>query len=101
MHALHTEALKGRMANQHSILDCRDSQPWGFSYTDVMHPVKVWYGDQDDRISIGSIRWMEWMMKDGTIKIIKGEGHGLLMNVDVVVDILESNANKSCTWGRS
>jgi len=27
------------------------SGEWGFSYTDVTSPVKVWYGDKDDKIS--------------------------------------------------
>ncbi|KAF9513448.1 hypothetical protein BS47DRAFT_968739 [Hydnum rufescens UP504] len=100
MRASHAEALKGGTADLLSILDRGDSRPWGFSYTDVKHPVKVWYGDRDDRIGIGSIRWMERAMKDCTIKIIKGEGHGLLTNADVVVDVLESIAHESHARGR-
>jgi len=101
MRASHAEALKGGTADQLSILDCGDSPWWGFSYTDVKHPVKVWYGARDDRIGIGSIRCMERAMKDRTIKIIKGEGHRLFVNADVVIDVLESIANESCARGRS
>ncbi|KAF9517402.1 hypothetical protein BS47DRAFT_1380511 [Hydnum rufescens UP504] len=86
MHASRAEALKGGTADQLSILDRGDSRPWGFSYTDVKPPVKVWC--------------MERVMKYCTIKITKGDGHGLLTSADVVVDILESVANESCARGR-
>ncbi|KAF8338171.1 uncharacterized protein EI90DRAFT_3041930 [Cantharellus anzutake] len=93
--ASHAEALKGGSADLMAILE-RDSRPWGFSYTDVKQPVKVWYGDRDDRIGIGSVRWMERTMKDCTLKVLEGEGHGLLTNADVVVEVLESVAKEWC-----
>ncbi len=95
--ASHAEALKGGSADLMAILERGDSRPWGFSYTDVNQPVKVWCGDRDDRIGIGSVRWMERTMKDCTLKILKGEGHGLLTNADVVVEVLESVAKE---WSR-
>ena len=101
MSASHAEALKGGTADLLSILERGDSRPWGFSYTDIKHPVKIWYGDRDDRIGIGSIRWMERAMRDCTIKIIKGQGHGLLTNADVVVDVLESIAKEARARGTS
>ena len=92
--ASHAEALKGGSADLMAILERGDSRPWGFSYTDVRRPVKVWYGDRDDRIGIGSVRWMERTMKDCKLKILKGEGHSLLTNADVVVEVLESVARE-------
>lgn len=92
MQASHAEALKGGTADLLSILERPDSRPWGFSYTDVKQHVKVWYGDRDERIGISSVRWMERVMRDCEVKIIKGEDHSLLTNAKVVVEVLESIA---------
>ena len=98
MRASHAEALKGGTQDLLAILERPGSRPWGFSYTDVRKHVKVWYGDKDERIGIASVRWMEAKMKDCEVKIIKGEGHGLLTNAEVVVEVLESIAAE---WKRS
>lgn len=93
LQASHAESLKGGTADLLSILE-RDSKPWGFSYADVRQPVRVWYGDRDDKIGIGSVRWMERVMKSCEVKIVKGAGHGLMTNADVVVEVLESIARE-------
>ncbi|KAF9518260.1 hypothetical protein BS47DRAFT_1379977 [Hydnum rufescens UP504] len=79
MRGSHADALKGGTADLLSILDRGDSRPWGFSYTDVKHPVKV-DGAGDERLHNQDHQ---------------GEGHGLLTNADVVVDVLESIPNES------
>lgn len=96
MRASHAEALKGGSADLLSILERGECKPWGFSYTDLKRPVKVWYGDRDEKIGIGSVRWMERVMDDCTLKIVKGEGHSLMTNAHIVVEVLESVAKE---WG--
>ncbi|CAE6378591.1 unnamed protein product [Rhizoctonia solani] len=93
LQASHAESLKGGTADLLSILE-RDSKPWGFSYADVRQPVRVWYGDRDDKIGVGSVRWMERVMKSCEVKIVKGAGHSLMTNAEVVVDVLESIAKE-------
>ncbi|KAG8680193.1 hypothetical protein FRC11_002822, partial [Ceratobasidium sp. 423] len=93
LQASHAESLKGGTADLLSILE-RDSKPWGFSYADVRQPVRVWYGDRDDKIGIGSVRWMERVMKSCEVRIVKGAGHSLMTNAEVVVDVLESIARE-------
>ncbi|KAF8711766.1 Hydrolase, partial [Rhizoctonia solani] len=93
LQASHAESLKGGTADLLSILE-RDSKPWGFSYADVRQPVRVWYGDRDDKIGIGSVRWMERVMKSCEVKIVKGAGHSLMTNAEVVVEVLESIAKE-------
>lgn len=90
MRASHAEALKGGSADLLSILERGEFKPWGFSYTDLKLPVKVWYGDRDEKIGMASVRWMERTMDNCTLKIIKGEGHSLLTNARIVVEVLES-----------
>ncbi|KAJ1301426.1 hypothetical protein OPQ81_008685 [Rhizoctonia solani] len=93
LQASHAESLKGGTADLLSILE-RDSKPWGFSYADVRQPVRVWYGDRDDKIGIGSVRWMERVMKSCDVRIVKGAGHSLMTNAEVVVEVLESIAKE-------
>ncbi|ELU37904.1 alpha/beta hydrolase family domain-containing protein [Rhizoctonia solani AG-1 IA] len=99
LQASHAESLKGGTADLLSILE-RDSKPWGFSYADVRQPVRVWYGDRDDKIGIGSVRWMERVMKSCEVKIVKGAGHSLMTNAEVVVEVLESIAKEWDHYGR-
>ena len=87
--ASHHEAQRGQTGDLLAILE-RDSRPWGFSYADVRHQVKVWYGDKDEKIGEGAIRWMERIMKDCAVIICKGQDHGLMANAAVVVEVLES-----------
>ncbi|KAG8903314.1 hypothetical protein FRB99_003446 [Tulasnella sp. 403] len=92
--SLRNDAASGT-ADLLAILE-RDSKPWGFSYADIRHPVKVWYGDRDEKIAISSVRWMERVMKDCTVKVVKGGTHNLMTNADIVVEVLESVAKE---WG--
>jgi len=48
LRASHAENQRGT-ADLLAIME--KSGEWGFSYTDVNSPVKVWYGDKDDKIS--------------------------------------------------
>ncbi|CAE6538170.1 unnamed protein product [Rhizoctonia solani] len=97
LQASHAESLKGGTADLLSILE-RDSKPWGFSYADVRQPVRVWYGDRDDKIGVGSVRWMERVMKSCEVRIVKGAGHSLMTHAEVVVEVLESIARE---WDES
>jgi hypothetical protein len=51
----------------------------------------VWYGDKDEKIAEGAVRWMEKTMEPGLceVTIVKGAGHGLMYNGGVVVEALE------------
>jgi hypothetical protein len=89
LRASHKEAQKGLANDLLSILE-RDAKPWGFSYADVKHKVKVWYGDKDEKIGEAGIRWMERIMKDCEVTICKGKDHSLMTNASVVVEALES-----------
>lgn len=75
------------------ILGRSSQKPWGFAYTDVDHPVRVWYGDKDERISMSSILWMEREMRDCQVTFVKNATHSLMTNVSVVVEALESIAS--------
>lgn len=75
------------------ILGRSSQKPWGFAYTDIDHPVRVWYGDKDERINMSSILWMEREMRSCQVTYVKNATHSLMTNVGVVVEALESIAS--------
>lgn len=92
LRASHAES--GGSANDLLVILGRASQkPWGFTYADVRHPVRVWHGDKDERVSMSSVLWMEREMVDCRVTLIKGANHGLMTNASVVVEALESIAS--------
>lgn len=96
--ASHAESSRGAHADLLQILN-HNQKPWGFSYGDFPHSVRVWYGDKDEKIAEGAVKWMEKTMRHGTceVRIIKGAGHGLMYNGGVVVEALECLRE---TWPR-
>ncbi|GAA5973743.1 hypothetical protein JCM11641_005113 [Rhodosporidiobolus odoratus] len=72
----------------------------GFEYRDLQSSLKVWYGDRDDRISLGSIRWLEKEVKERgkkgvcEVKVVEGADHGLMANGRVMFEVLESIASE-------
>jgi pimeloyl-ACP methyl ester carboxylesterase len=91
MQASHAESLSGTTADLLSVVLGRDAKPWGFSYTDIRHPCKIWYGADDERVSEKSMRWMERAM-DAELLVVPGEGHNLMSSRMVMFDVLDSIA---------
>lgn len=94
--ASHAESARGLNADFLCILN-HDHKPWGFRYMSFPHAVKVWYGDKDEKIGEAGVRWMEKVMRNCDVKIVKGASHSLMTNATVVVEALESIAD---AWDR-
>ncbi|KIK98806.1 hypothetical protein PAXRUDRAFT_133445 [Paxillus rubicundulus Ve08.2h10] len=88
--ASHAEASKGTHSDLLQILN-HDNRPWGFSYSDYPHKVRVWYGDRDEKIAENAVRWMERAMGEDRchVKVVKGADHGLMYKSSVVVEVLD------------
>ncbi|KAI0702488.1 hypothetical protein BC835DRAFT_1263873 [Cytidiella melzeri] len=88
--ASHAESSKGTHSDLVQILN-HDRQPWGFSYANYPHNVRVWYGDRDERIAENAVRWMENTMgRDRCqVQVVKGADHALMFKSGVVVEVLE------------
>lgn len=88
--ASHAESERGMHADLLVILN-HGQKPWGFSYENFPLKIKVWYGDKDEKIAEGAVRWLERTMPPSLceLSIVRGAGHALLYNGDVVVEALE------------
>ena len=93
MQASHAESLKGGTSDLLALLE-RTSRPAGFSYSDVEHPVKVWHGTKDDKISLQSVLGLETIMKQCKVNLIPGADHSLMTNVAIVLQVLDSIAKE-------
>jgi hypothetical protein len=89
--ASHAEAApRGVHADLLQILN-HAGRPWGFAYADYACPVRVWYGERDEKIAEGAVRWMERTMGPETcaVRIVPGADHALMYNPAVVIEALE------------
>lgn len=88
--ASHAESAKGTHNDLLQILN-HDNHPWGFSYSNYPHVVKIWYGDKDEKIAENAVRWMERTMGPDkcTLKVVKGADHGLMYRSSVVIEVFE------------
>lgn len=93
LRASHAECSRGGSTTDLLVILGRASQrPWGFTYADVKHPVRVWHGEKDDRVSVSSVLWMEREMSDCQLTLLKGAGHNLMTHPEAVIEALESIA---------
>ncbi|GAA6030113.1 hypothetical protein JCM8097_009267 [Rhodosporidiobolus ruineniae] len=104
LRASYAESLSGGTSDLLVLLERTSSssagakKALGFAYADLEAPLKVWYGDRDDRISLASVRWLEREVKergrDGRceVKVVEGADHGLMANGKVMFEVLESIA---------
>ena len=94
LQASHAECEPGTTADLlFVVLNC-GARAWGdFSYTDVRHPCKIWWGAEDDKISEKSMRWMEENMQ-AELKVVQGKGHNLMACMRVMYEVFESLAKE-------
>jgi len=91
MQASHAECEPGTTADLLSVVLGRDSRPSGFSYTNLNHPCRIWWGTDDDKISEKSMRWLEKTV-GAELRIVEGEGHNLMTCSGVMIDVFKSLA---------
>ncbi|CAH1761249.1 228_t:CDS:2 [Entrophospora sp. SA101] len=80
---------------------------FGFSYTDINHPVHVFHGTKDDRIPVSAVKWMESNMPDCKLTLIEGGKHSLLLRAEIVdtifktiaIQLHDKNECKAC-WNK-
>lgn len=48
---------------------------WGFEVGDVLRPVHLWYGEQDQMTSLNNGHWLSEHLRDATLTVYPGEGH--------------------------
>lgn len=81
LRASHAESLHGSTSDLMVILARTANSTSAGSmvpYSEVASPVKVWWGDRDDRISLGSMRWLEGEVGRCEVRVVEGADHSLM-----------------------
>lgn len=72
----------------------------GFRYVDITRPVVIHHGSRDTRVPVENVRWLGKMMKRCEVRVLEGEGHGLMASPTCMWGILTDVAKEWEDWMR-
>jgi pimeloyl-ACP methyl ester carboxylesterase len=91
MQASHAECEPGTTKDLLTIVLNKSAQGDEGGYIGVTNPVSVWWGDEDEKISEKSIRWLEkGLAQSGAqveVNVVQGEGHNLMTCSQVMCEV--------------
>ncbi|KAH6614274.1 hypothetical protein C7974DRAFT_368559 [Boeremia exigua] len=73
-------------------------QPIGFRYEDITRPVVVHHGSKDSRVPVENVRWLGKVMRRCEVRVLEGEGHGLMASAGVMGGVLMEIAGEWGEW---
>lgn len=72
----------------------------GFRYVDITRPVVIHHGSRDARVPVENVKWLGKMMRRCEVRILEGEGHGLMASAQVMGGVLMEVSREWEEWGR-
>lgn len=60
----------------------------GFRYVDITRPVVIHHGSKDTRVPVENVRWLGKTMRRCEVRVLEGEGHGLMASAAVMGGVL-------------
>ncbi|KKY27026.1 putative hydrolase [Phaeomoniella chlamydospora] len=75
-------------------------RPIGFRYVDITRPVVIHHGSRDTRVPVDNVRWLGRVMRRCEVRILEGQGHGLMALPSVMGDVLGEVAKEWEDWSR-
>ena len=73
-------------------------QTIGFKYVDITRSVVIHHGSKDTRVPVDNVRWLAKMMRRCELRVLEGEGHGLMASASVMGAILGEVAKEWDDW---
>ncbi len=73
-------------------------QTIGFRYVDINHAVVIHHGSRDTRVPVENVKWLGKLMRRCEVRILVGEGHGLMANAGVMGGVLMEVAKEWEDW---
>ncbi|KAF2838933.1 alpha/beta-hydrolase [Patellaria atrata CBS 101060] len=74
------------------------TQPIGFRYVDITRAVVIHHGSRDTRVPVENVKWLGRTMKRCEVRILEGEGHGLMASAMVMGNVLTEMAKEWEDW---
>lgn len=72
----------------------------GFRYVDVTRPVVIHHGTRDARVPVDNVKWLGGTMRRCEVRVLEGEGHGLMASAQVMGGVLMEVSREWDEWGR-
>ena len=73
-------------------------QPIGFRYVDITRTVVIHHGSKDSRVPVENVKWLGNMMRRCEVRVLEGEGHGLMASALVMGNVLEEMSGEWDDW---
>ena len=75
-------------------------QPIGFRYVDITRSVVIHHGSKDSRVPVDNVKWLGKRMRRCEVRVLEGEGHGLMASAGVMGNVLMEMAQEWSDWNR-
>lgn len=75
-------------------------QPIGFRYVDITRSLVIHHGSKDSRVPVDNIKWLGKTMRRCEVRVLEGEGHGLMASAGVMGNVLMEMAQEWSDWNR-
>jgi pimeloyl-ACP methyl ester carboxylesterase len=73
-------------------------QPIGFRYVDISRSVVMHHGAKDTRVPVENVKWLGRAMRRCEVRVLPGEGHGLMASAVVMGGVLMEIAKEWDDW---
>jgi pimeloyl-ACP methyl ester carboxylesterase len=72
----------------------------GFRYVDITRAVVINHGSKDTRVPVENVRWLGKTMRRCEVRVLEGEGHGLMASAAVMGGVLMEIAREWEDWAK-
>lgn len=72
----------------------------GFRYVDITRPVVIHHGSRDTRVPVDNVKWLGKTMRRCEVRVLEGEGHGLMASATVMASVLMEISKEWGDWMR-
>jgi pimeloyl-ACP methyl ester carboxylesterase len=76
------------------------TQTIGFRYVDITRAIVIHHGSKDSRVPVENVRWLGGMMRRCEVRVLDGEGHGLMASASVMGGVLTEMAKEWEDWDK-
>lgn len=76
-------------------------QPIGFRYVDITKAIVIHHGSKDTRVPVENVKWLGKTMRKCEVRVLEGEGHGLMASAGVMGTVLMEMAQEWEDWNRA
>ncbi|KAI0387722.1 alpha/beta-hydrolase [Hypomontagnella monticulosa] len=70
----------------------------GFRYVDITRPVTIHHGSRDTRVPVENVKWLGKTMRRCEVRVLEGEGHGLMASAAVMGSVLMEISKEWEDW---